>query len=265
MPDGHSPLLRLAAKLLVRPPLLSDLVQVFHNAVLHQDFADLVNMVAPGEAARVLALPTPEERMGEFLRHVNKHLFPVDTDAGWEGDYEYVVERIPLVMEGLTEDDLHSGDWPIGRRLAWALVEHPYGGDNDGWWVWLVESCGADVPQDLLARLPHGGYGLAALQERLHGTPYDGLADVYSILHRDTDTYYFDYTHEDGIEMPEWSADEVKAIAEEWARAKAIMERAAVVEDLLEAAPVETFRMILEAMEASEHEHAASAPNGRSA
>jgi hypothetical protein len=257
MPDGHSPLLRLAAKLLVRPPLLSDLAQVFHNAILHQDFVDLVTMVAPSEAARVLALPGPEERMAAFLRHVDRNLFPVDTDAGWEGDYEWVLDRIPLALEGLTEDDLHSGDWPIGRRLAWALVEHPYGGDNDGWWVWLVESCGASVPQDLLARLPHGGYPLEALQERLHGTPYEGLVDVRNILHRDTDTYYFDYSDEDGFDMPEWDADTVKALAGEWARAKAIMERATAVEDLLEAAPVETFRRILEAMEASEHEHAA--------
>ena len=192
---------------------------------------------------------SPDSAYEMFLTLVERHLFPVDTWADWpygEGDYCH----IPLITFGWSLDDLSEELhllyvplacclWPEWADEQWVRLER-YGIDAGDLPVRVGDGC-------VNARDIHVPQTISRLEQMALPPPLSGLADAIRSM-----TGYFDelrggnvflsvphlYLYESfhgGV--PTWGKEAVEWLAEEWARAKPVLESAWALVDACEQYP----------------------------
>lgn len=139
-------------------------------------------------------------------------------------DYEQVIYTIPFVRDGWSYDRLHELDLPPGRLLLFALCAQPVAGGMDSR-VPLLDAAERSVPAAVLREVPAGGLEPDELHARLDGTPYAGAAAFADWLWGDTGMVFLDYDDEVEVMDADWTPDVVAALAAQWRRASALLDR----------------------------------------
>jgi hypothetical protein len=210
----------------------------------------LVRAVFPDHAAALLAagadLPPDEresERVAALVARAGE-LFPL-----YEVDcYELVTGGIPLYCQGWDYDDLHELQaYRPGRLLMLALVEGPFDAWETGWRAALLDALEAILPPAVLDRLPPIGLGRETLGLRLAETPYAAAADFAAWLWAETGTVFLDVPEGADVVDADWSPEVVADVADQWRRARALLDRIEALERWLEADPAPRFGALLDA------------------
>jgi len=102
------------------------------------------------------------------------------------------------------------------------------------------------VPPEVLSQIPPGGFTPAELRHRLEGTPHVAAADYADWLWAETETVFLD-VDEEVIAYVEWSRENVLELAEQWRRARHILERIGQLTEWIEADPGAHFARLLDA------------------
>lgn len=211
-------------------------------------FRRIVREVFPAEEGEILAAGGPgagreNTRVWAFLRKVEEQFFPI-----YELDeYDQVVCGIPFVREGWSYDRFHELDLPPGQLLLLALCAQPYGSDL-GTRVALLEACEAHVPRQALLEIPAEGFRPDELRERLGDTRFAGTADFADWVWGETGTAFLDLDDEVEVCDADWTADNVRELAEQWESARAILDSVTDLARWLEADPPLHFAALLDAV-----------------
>lgn len=294
MPDADSALLApalpsqrsLGLALRRSPPLPSALARSLRSGAGAGEFRAIVDLVFPADADALMAADQPPlnraaSRVDAFLGRVARERFavyqPDFDDAYWDGaEYDQVTRGIPFVRFGWTLEERHELDVRAGFVLLMALCADPDddvltagwlpGGDgDDGWRVALLDALAAAVglPADTLARVPRRGVGPAELHRRLGAGRFAAATDFAWWFRAETDLACLDLSEDDDYPVP-WTRDNVDALAGEWPRAKALLERTEELAAWLEEAPADHFGAMLDALLATGPlpESAADEPTG---
>jgi len=102
------------------------------------------------------------------------------------------------------------------------------------------------VPPEVLSQIPPGGFTPAELRHRLEGTPHVAAADYADWLWAETETVFLD-VDEEVIAYVEWSRENVLELAEQWHRARGILDRISDLTAWIEADPGAPFARLLDA------------------
>ena len=186
---------------------------------------------------------SPDNAYEIFLALVERRLFPVDTWADWpygEGNYCH----IPLITFGWCLDDLCEELhllyvplacclWPEWADGQWVQLER-YGLDADGLLVRVGENDCASRYVAADARGIHVPQTINRLEQMALPPPLNGLADAIRSMSGFFDElrggnvflsvpylYIYESFHGD---VPTWDKQTVEWLAEEWARAKPVLE-----------------------------------------
>lgn len=275
MPDAASairtplPSARALVMALLRPPPrpLAVARSLRGGAV---EFRAVADLVFPADADELMAAHHPPlnraaSRVDAFLARVAGELFAVYQtdfdDAYWEGEeYDQVTRGIPFVRFGWTLEERHELQVRAGYLLLMALCANPDddllaagwlpGGRGDnGWRVALLDALALDIgiPADTLARLPRHGADPAELRQRLDGGPFAAAADFARWFRSETGLACLDLGEDDDYPVP-WTRDNVDTLAEEWPRAKALLDRVGELAMWLEEASADRFPKLVDAL-----------------
>jgi hypothetical protein len=148
------------------------------------------------------------------------------------GDAYYMVEclqegsdpAVPVYPMGLDLGNDDLGDFGLAYRAVAAAAKDDFG----------------DAVMRPLVGSPAGCYPtLGAVRRACHGerSPLKYLPDVYAYVTQSTDNFWLDVTEEmyhSGCEAPDFTAQQVKALADEWALARAVLRRCRRLNDWME-------------------------------
>jgi hypothetical protein len=228
------------------------------------DLAELIHVVfpAPGEreelarrAARHRAEgPAPGDeaaRVRAFIDLLGETRFPIDDFALWEAGeatHDALLAGIPFARHGWCYDDLH--DAPGSHRPGFALLRALAADPDDGVGIAgrgaLLDHLGArGIPHHLLAPLADWGLSAATLETRLAGTRFAAAADFARWIAQDTGLAFLDYADDDGLGEAPWSRRHVAILAEQWPRARALLDAVEALAAWLESDPPAHFAQLL--------------------
>ena len=235
------------------PPRLSHLVALFGEAEDYGEFTRLVREFLPDLELDILGRGTLEG-MGAFARAFRERYFPLaHVEGGGAESLEDLTRFIPIHTDGLDYSDYHTlNEFRLGVVLASLLVdfEGEMGMEGEGIRITLLEEAARKVPQDFLGRIPEGGYPRDFLEEKLPGTPYQGLIAHARWLCHDTGSWFLDLSCEEVFsDPPEWTRDMVEAFTEHWRHAQDISEEADIFCDWLEEDPQAHLAEVLDFLE----------------
>jgi len=239
-----------------RPPSLSVLIARMGEAEDYERFVALVRELLPEREQEILGWLSPNEQIAAFASHFEDRYFPLqDRLRGLADGYSDVTRGIPVIPLGISCDDYHlmASDWRLGLQLMTYLLAAPNWTDNAAR-VPIGEACAEDVPEDLLRRVPEGGFPREAAR-LLRGTPHEGLAHWADMLECDTGNYFLDLSGEYWWEdMLDWEKGVVEALTQEWRQAEAIHAKAIALAKWLEEDPPAHFQELLNFIEGRQHE-----------
>lgn len=204
----------------------------------YRAFRAIVRELFPEDEAEILAAEQPGSdreaaRVWAFLNRVEATWFPVYECE----EYDHVAFGIPFVRNGWDYERFHELDLRPGELLLFALCAQPYEADTR---VPLLDAAEAHVPRALLSEIPPGGFTPADLRVRLDGTPFAAAEDYADWLWGETETVFLDVDDE-VIADVEWSRDNLLELAEQWRRARDILERIGQLTDWIETDPAAHF------------------------
>jgi len=220
-----------ALRAVSRPPALSVVIAELGEVEDFAFFQGLVQEYLPEHRESILGAGGIGDMVGAFARAFGERYFPLaHVEDGLIESVGDLTRSIPICAQGLAYDDYHElPDFRPEFVLATLLVdfegEEIMGGE--GIQVTLLEEAARHVPQALLERIPERGFALQLLEERLAGTPYQGLiAHAWYLCHA-TGSIFLDATCEDlqGYEI-RWTREEVDNLTEQWQAARDIQEEA---------------------------------------
>ena len=239
--------LRGLAKALRRTPVApASVAALLERQEAMLAFRRIVWELFPEAAAEIWAARTEvgnreNARVWAFLRRVETEFFPV-----WEADeYEQVVCGIPIARNAWGYERFHALDMSLGELLLFVLCAYPY--EDDGFRLPALDAAEARIPREILREIPPGGFTPADLRERLSETPFAAAADFADWLWGQTATIFLDVDEDVEIIDAEWTRDVVADLAEQWQRAKAILDRIGHLTTWLEADPPNHFSRLLAA------------------
>ncbi len=238
----------LAQMLLRRPPSLRELVTIVGYADDYAWFAGLVRRLFPNEAEATLSAPDVRTRVERFANLFAERHFPlygpfIDlwADDGDDPPWSWLRQGIPFDLMGFGYDSLHEL-WHGYREGLSALVllakppEAYYEGPDGMRTAWL-ESAVERIPKETLERIPQGGIPLEDLAEALKGSKFEGAAQAASWVFAETGNFFLDHCYDDGMYdgfADPWEDEVIAEGAEEWSKAKALMESVCKLADWLE-------------------------------
>lgn len=224
----------------------STLVDLFERQDAYQAFRDIVRDVVPDAEAEIMGVvPTHGDResarVSAFLHKVEAEYFPVYELE----EYEQVLMGVPYVRNAWAFDQFHELDLPPGELLLFALCAQPYeiGDDNR---LALLDAAETHVGRTLLTQLPADGLRPAELHERLDGTSYAPAAEYADWLWGETGSVFLDIDDEMEADV-EWTRENVRELARQWQRARAILDRTGELARWLEQDPATRFARLLDA------------------
>ncbi|MBI4496621.1 MAG: hypothetical protein HY689_01820 [Chloroflexi bacterium] len=216
-----------------------------HEAYLA--FRRIVEEVFPDAAAEILAVQETGAgreiaRVMAFLERVERDYFPCCQLE----DYDAVVSYgIPFARDGWSYDRFHDTSLRPGELLLLALCEQPFAGGDTR--IPILDACEAHVPRSLLLEIPDGGLAPAELHQRLDATPFAPAAAFADWLWGDTNSVFLDLDDEMEVVDAEWTLANLHELAEQWQRAKGILDRIAELAAWLEEDLPGRFRALLDA------------------
>ncbi len=118
-----------------RPPSISILMSVFHNAETYNDFVKLVRDYLPEREKEILKKTTPSVQMACFASHFEDRYLPLDPafkDGAMEDNYGDLLRDIPVIVMGFGWEDYHDlNNVRLGMQLMSYLFEPPFEQDSD--------------------------------------------------------------------------------------------------------------------------------------
>ncbi len=238
----------LAGLLLRRPPSLRELVTLAGYADDYAWFAGLVHRLFPREAESALAAPDVRTRVERFANLFGERHFPLYmpviefwSDDGDDPLWSWLRQGIPFDLMGFGYDSLHElwHGYREGLSVMLLLAKPPdfFYGESDEIRVAWLESAAERIPQETLERMPQGGIPLDALAEALKGSKFEGAAQAASWVFAETGNFFLDHSYEDGSYdgfADPWEDEVIAEGAEEWRKAKALMDSVCKLTDWLE-------------------------------
>ena len=178
-----------------------------------------------------------------FCQRVEQTYFPIYEVE----EYEQLLCGIPFLRLGWSYDDFHELDRRPGMLLLMALCAQPFGEGLDSRVSVLdaVEQLG--ISRDVLDEIPRTGLTPAELHARFDGTPLVGAADFADWTWGQTATAFLDFDDETEVGDADWTLEIVQDLAEQWGRARSLMERIDQLQTWLEADPAAHFEDLLAA------------------
>jgi hypothetical protein len=175
-----------------------------------------------------------------FLAEVNRRLFPVEECCE---EYATLIRAIPFQPMGYDEETLEGLYDRPGYQALIALVA-PDAPAAVARSQLLHERC--DVPLATLALLPREPPSLAELRRRFDGGPRAAVADMARWLRAETGSAFLDCTYESAEwHWWPWTDANVAALTEQWAVARALIDRVGALADWLEDDLARRFRELL--------------------
>ena len=238
----------LADLLLRRPPSLRELVVLVGYAEDHAWFVGLVRHPFPDEAEAVLTAPDIRQRVEGFARLFEERHFPLYAPyfefyltEEEEPPFTALRRGIPFDLQGVGYEGLHEmwGGYREGLSALALLAKPPesFYTESDEIRVAWLESASAHIPQDTLLRIPEGGIPQEALTEAVKGTRFEGAAQAAAWIWAETGNLFLDCNYEDGMYdgfADPWDDEVIAEGAEEWRKAKAVMDAVYQLADWLE-------------------------------
>ncbi len=212
-------------------------------------FRDVVRQLFPARvAAAILGARQPgadreAAQVWAFCQHVEQAYFPIyEVEA-----YEQVLCGIPFLRLGWSYDAFHDLDRDPGTLLLMALCAQPFGEGLDSRLSVLDAAEQLGIARDALAGIPPAGLTPAELHARLDGTPFAGAADFADWTWAQTETAFLDFDDETEVGDADWAREVVRELAEQWRRARSLMDRVDHLRAWLEADPAAHFADLLDA------------------
>ena len=238
----------LADLLLRRPPSLRELVVLVGYAEHHAWFVGLVRHLFPDEAGAVLTAPDIRQRVEGFARLFEERHFPLYAPyfefyltEEEEPPFTALRRGIPFDLQGVGYEGLHEmwGGYREGLSALALLAKPPesFYTESDEIRVAWLESASAHIPQDTPLRIPEGGIPQEALTEAVKGTRFEGAAQAAAWIWAETGNLFLDCNYEDGMYdgfADPWDDEVIAEGAEEWRKAKAVMDAVYQLADWLE-------------------------------
>lgn len=250
------PLARLADRLIVGPPLISHLIDLFVHGDVVAEFNELVRTYLPEYESAIMALPL-SQRVTSFTRFFSQSHFPLmdefeDPDTSM-GD---LLNCIPVDFQGFTEVDYHAfNDFRPGYILLLSLAETRFDDLDDedeaspGGRVPIIARMGELVGSQLAGLLPAEGWNLAYIHEKTDDTKFDGCGDFADWIFANTDFWLLNVTQVeyelDGRAGEEWTEDTVDSFTGEWPSICQFWEKLNHLADMLESDMAGNFRELL--------------------
>jgi hypothetical protein len=255
------PLSILARRLLIGPPSLAHLIDLFANSEVVKAFAELVREYLPEHEAEIMSQDM-DGRMQKFCEYFNPRYFPLADGAYCEIDMEDFVSYIPVDLMGFTYEDYHNfEDFRPGYILMLSLVVYPYwdGYESDeelrlanqgklekmvAARVPIVEEVARLVGEELAALIPANGWSPEDLHRMTDGTNYEGCGDFADWVCSATGCMQLDATYEE-YSGEEWRRELVEELTKQWPKVRQVQMKIAHMTDWLEDDPRTNFRELL--------------------
>ena len=233
---------------------LSDIAQQFASLEGYQAFLDLcVRPYLPEHEQEILALPGPAAQIRRFSELFGPRYFPFPDefldDDGWldEQGNDAILRSIPIIAQGISYDDWHGLDFRPGYLLLFSLVESPFAAEHDdGGRTPLLEKCGTYVPQELLERIPRGGWPCEQLVSVTQGTRFAAVGLTAQWVWHASDTGFLDWDWEDADRwQTDWHGEAVEYLTRGWDRGEEILGSIHKLSEWLEKNQETNFRDLL--------------------
>jgi len=250
------PLSILAGRLVVGPPLISHLVDIFSNGDIVSQFNDLVREYLPEHEATIRAEPF-SRRVVSFTRFFSQSFFPLmDEFNSPDASMAELLEVIPVDYMGFTYNDFHDfNDFRPGYILLLSLAEcslDEYDEDEEGSHggrVPIIERMRELVGVQLAQLLPAAGWDAKYLHEVTDGTKFDGCGDFADWVVSSTDYWLLNCTQAEyeQQETPgeEWDMATVRTLADEWPLVCHFWEKLNILAGMLEGDMENNFRELV--------------------
>ena len=246
------PLEVLAQQLLSRgPPLINAILHLIIPEESFGDFMDLVREYLPDHQADILTGNDVSDHLTLFAHYFRDPYFPLPylEDAFANEDYSYgdLVSGVPVFSAGLDWDDYHelANQNSLARRLLHCLIASPWGGMDGGAKLTLMESCLAEIPRELLERIPMEGYSPQDLHLFFDDSEYSALALLADVVFHQTGSTFIDADQEDYLVF-DWSMETVLMLTEEWRMTDRIFTALNELQERLDVAAESRYRQLLD-------------------
>lgn len=239
------------------PPLLQSLASATQGADGLMLLMEKINDYLPEKKTEILTVKGFLERLNGFHKAFEQKYFPIIPPEDYFGDdLSYWFRYIPVHMEGFTDDDYANAadDWKDGFQMLFVLVKAPFwGGEDDR--IPLLENVAKLVGEDIIKKLPAGGYDPSELRELIEmsghpssiGEPnfYIGAANCANWMCNDTGFMILDANPENYSDA-EWDKETVTTLAEQYPKKEAYMEKIYNLATYLEEKPRERFGALVD-------------------
>jgi len=236
---------QLAKKLKVGPPQINSLISQLADSDSYARFIELIREYLPEYESEILAEGSEWGRIAAFVTRFADRYFPLEEVIE---EYEYFVQTIPVLIQGVSYDDYHSiTDWRTGYVLMTYLVEDPYESENR---VVIAEECLEYASRELLQRVPQLGFAPGDLVRLTQGSRYEALGHWAQILWHDTGNFFLDTDYDWLWQDPlYWDRETVEALTRQWQQAERIQQMLFELAEWLEEDPPRHFEQILDFLE----------------
>lgn len=262
-PSPVFPLSVLARKLMGGPPSLAYFIELLEQSESFTGFRDLVREYLPEHEVSIMAEEL-DHRERRFSQLFSRKYFPLDDNTLFDGfGIGDLLSGIPFQPLGFSYEGYHAfADFRQGYILAISLVECPWDegdplglSDDDeeeangipGSRIPILEAVSGIVGDGLVRLLPARGWPAADLHTMTDGTEFDGLGLFADWVNGNTGNIHLD-TMGESLEMeglPEWDADTVDEMTDDWRQATEILDSIHRVALRLEQEPERTFRRLV--------------------
>ena len=228
---------RVAAKLRIGPPALSELMNCCMEFKKIEAFLELIRVYLPQHEEEILSQPR-DQRLHQFCYLFGKRYFRLPPFAS-DADLGNFAVSMPVTLAAMSHDAYHELELRPGYLLLLSLVVYPYAGCEMDEYDEKERPAGPRVPlldkvhrlvgAELAKRIPESGWDTAWLHQATDGTKYDGVGQFADWACSRTgctvlDCSYSDCSYIEGSGEPVflWSRGNVDMLTEEWPRVKQI-------------------------------------------
>ncbi len=209
------PLALLAAKLIVGPPSLVQLVDLLEASDSVSEFLGLVREFLPEYEIDIMAAGADGYRIERFCHYFSNRYFPLEDVEGFFDDFTIsdFLQHIPVPLMGFSWDDYEQfNDYRDGFVLLLSMVESPW---DNAERLPILERVKDIVGKSLVELIPPDGWSLNDIHRMFDGSRYEGVVAFADWIHQSTGYMQLDGNYADyGPES--WSVELVNDLTEQW-------------------------------------------------
>jgi len=236
---------RVAARLRIGPPALSELMNCCMDFQKIQAFLELIRQYLPEHEEEILSQPR-DQRLHRFCYLFGKRYFQLPASAADNNLGNFVV-GMPVLLAGMSHNVYHDLELHPGYLLLLSLVVYPYAGcemddefgfenkhktraeQSNGPRIPLLDKVQNLVGAEMAKRIPEGGWDPGWLRQETDGTKYDGVGAFADWACSRTGCVVLDFSYADcsyiegdGEPVFLWTRGNVDMLTEEWPRVKQV-------------------------------------------